>query len=179
VARLTGGLLDGGGPTPKINEVLLEQTVDNAGGSVPTHLVRPTESPLPRVRRITPFARSCRCAGSGATAVRERNFSGCRSSGLKTIGCHRLILSPRRSSAPLPTWLLPLLLVGMWHQPGPFTVCTSREGRAPNRPTHPDADQWSPSQAGKNLPPEMTQVSGMSSWCEARDAFFPGTASGN
>jgi hypothetical protein len=48
------GLLDGG-PNHEINEMLLEQITENAGGSIPTHLVRPTETPVPGVRRLSPY----------------------------------------------------------------------------------------------------------------------------
>jgi hypothetical protein len=44
------GLLDGG-PNHEINEMLLEQITEYAHGSVPIHLVRPAETPIPGVRR--------------------------------------------------------------------------------------------------------------------------------
>jgi hypothetical protein len=48
------GLLDGG-PTHEINEMLLQQIIDSAGGNIPTHLVRPRETPFGGLHRITPF----------------------------------------------------------------------------------------------------------------------------
>jgi hypothetical protein len=48
------GLLDGG-PTHEINEMLLEQVTHFAGGGIPTHLVRPQETPFGGRHRVTPF----------------------------------------------------------------------------------------------------------------------------
>jgi hypothetical protein len=48
------GLLDGG-PNHEINEMLLGQITENASGSIPTHLVRPIETPVPGVRRLSPY----------------------------------------------------------------------------------------------------------------------------